>query len=77
MGGSCKPGLEVCLCIRIWLFDILFPLLEKAAEFIVLGQNHVKVNNSRAIKSELWDSESTGPVLSLAWVLLEGLASTF
>ena len=36
MGGSCKPGLEVCLCIRIWFFDILFPLLEKAAEFIVL-----------------------------------------
>ena len=53
MGGSCKPGLEVCLCIRIWFFDILFPLLEKAAEFIVLGQNHVQVNNSRAIKSEL------------------------
>ena len=77
MGGSCKPGLEVCLCIRIWLFDILFPLLEKAAEFIVLGQNHVQVNNSRAIKSELWGSDLTGLVLSLAWVLLEGLASTF
>ena len=77
MEGSCKPGLEVCLCIRIWLFDILFPLLEKAAEFIVLGQNHVQVNNSRTIKSELWGSELTGLVPSLAWVFSEGLDSTF
>ena len=34
--GGCQPGLEVCLCIRIWFFDIILPLLEKAAEFIVL-----------------------------------------
>ena len=70
MGGSCKPGLEVCLCIRIWLFDILFPLLEKAAEFIVLGQNHVQVNNSRTIKSELWGSDdSFGPKPSLGYIV--------
>ena len=34
--GVCRAGLEVCLCVRIWTFDILVPLLEKAAEFIVL-----------------------------------------
>ena len=70
MGGSCKPGLEVCLCIRIWFFDILFPLLEKAAEFIVLGQNHVQVNNSRTIKSELWGSDDRfGPKPSLGYIV--------
>jgi len=34
--GGCQEGLEWCLCIRIWIFDIFAPLLEKAAEFIVL-----------------------------------------
>ena len=34
--GGCRPGLEWCLCVRIWIFDIFAPLLEKAAEFIVL-----------------------------------------
>ena len=34
--AGCQEGLEWCLCLRIWIFDILAPLLEKAAEFIVL-----------------------------------------
>ena len=34
--GGCREGLEWCFCIRIWLFDVFLPLVEKAAEFIVL-----------------------------------------
>ena len=34
--GGCQEGLEWCFCLRLWIFDIFAPLLEKAAEFIVL-----------------------------------------
>ena len=34
--GGCQEGLEWCLCIRIWIFDFFSPLLQKAAEFIVV-----------------------------------------
>lgn len=30
-------GLECCLCIRIWFFDIFLPLVEKAGELLVLS----------------------------------------
>ena len=34
--AACRPGLEWCLCVRIWIFDIFLPLIEKAGQVIVL-----------------------------------------